>query len=275
LRRPLSPAQAAALGALQGPAELLPVSSSGHLVLVPALLGWRYGELDAELRKSFEVALHAGTAAALLIVLRHEVAEVVRGLDARRLARHLLEMLPAAGAALALERPIEERLGSPRGVARAQIAAGLALALADLSPACRTRDEAGLADGLAIGLAQATALAPGVSRNGATLTAARLLRFQRPAANRLSRHAALPIIVAATGLKGFRLARRGLPRPAVAPFAAGLAAAFGSTLACSRMVGWMDRAGSYAPFAAYRAGLGAAALRVLTNRQDSSVTLRP
>ncbi|HKP88659.1 MAG TPA: undecaprenyl-diphosphate phosphatase, partial [Thermoleophilaceae bacterium] len=107
----LSPAQAAALGAIQGPAELLPVSSSGHLVLVPALLHWRYGELDAELRKSFEVALHAGTALALLIGLRREVAEVVRELDGRRLARHALEMAPPAAAALCFERPIEQRLG--------------------------------------------------------------------------------------------------------------------------------------------------------------------
>jgi len=178
----LSPAQAAALGALQGPAELLPVSSSGHLVLVPALLSWRYSDLDPELRKSFEVALHAGTAVALLIGLRHEVAEVVRELDRRRIARHLLEMVPAAGAAFALERPIERRLGTPRSVAVAQIAGGLGLALADLAPAGRPREDAGFGDALAIGLAQATALVPGVSRNGATLTAARLLRFERAAA---------------------------------------------------------------------------------------------
>jgi undecaprenyl-diphosphatase len=259
-------AQAAALGALQGPAELLPVSSSGHLVLVPALLGWRYGELDAELRKSFEVALHAGTAAALLIGLRHEVAEVVRELDARRLARHGFEMLPPAAAALAFERPIEERLGSPRRVAVAQIVAGIALGLADRSPARRSRHDAGPADGLAIGIAQATALAPGVSRNGATLTAARLLRFERPAANRLSRHAALPIILAATGLKGRRLARRGLPAGMAASFGAGFAAAFASTLASSRLVGRVDGARSYAPFAAYRVALGCSALALLTRR---------
>jgi undecaprenyl-diphosphatase len=242
------------------------VSSSGHLVLVPALLGWRYGELDAELRKSFEVALHAGTAFALLIGLRREVAEVVRELDGARLVRHGLEIVPPAVAALLWERPIEERLGDPRGVALAQVAAGAALALADRAPAQRTREGAGALDGLAIGIAQATALAPGVSRNGATLTAARLLRFERPAANRLSRHAALPIILAATGLKGYRLARRGLPRAMAAPFAAGLGAAFVSTLASSRLVARVDAARSYAPFAAYRVALGAAALGVLTRR---------
>jgi undecaprenyl-diphosphatase len=255
-----------ALGALQGPAELLPVSSSGHLVLVPALLGWRLGELDAELRKSFEVALHAGTAAALLIGLRREVAEAVRELDASRVVRHGLEFLPAGLVALVLERRIEERLGSPRQVAVAQVAGGLALGLADLAPAERGRDGAGPLDALAIGVAQAAALAPGVSRNGATLTAARLLRFRRPAANRLSRHAALPIILAATGLKGFRLARRGMAREVAGPFAAGALASFASTLAATRLVRAMDEAPSYLPFAAYRVGLGAAALAILERR---------
>ncbi|MEA2471758.1 MAG: undecaprenyl-diphosphatase, partial [Thermoleophilaceae bacterium] len=86
--------QAVGLGLMQGPAELLPVSSSGHLVLVPALLGWSYVELDDELRKSFEVALHAGTALALLIALRHEVDEVLRDLDGARLLRHALSFVP-------------------------------------------------------------------------------------------------------------------------------------------------------------------------------------
>src|SRR5581483_7022943 len=99
-------AQAAALGVLQGPTELLPVSSSGHLVLVPRLLGWRYARLDPEVRKSFEVALHAGTAAALLIALRSEVVEVLLELEPRRVLHHALSTAPAAVAALAFERAI-------------------------------------------------------------------------------------------------------------------------------------------------------------------------
>jgi undecaprenyl-diphosphatase len=227
------------------------------------MLGWRYGELDAELRKSFEVALHAGTAAALLIGLRREVAEAVRELDGGRILRHALEFLPPAAAATALERTIEGRLGSPRAVAIAQVAAGVVLGLADRSPAERGREEAGPLDALAIGLAQAAALAPGVSRNGATLTAARLLGFERQAANRLSRHAALPIILAAAGLKGFRLARRGMEREVARPFALGALASVVSTLAATRLVRAMDEAPSYAPFAAYRVGLGTAALVIL------------
>jgi undecaprenyl-diphosphatase len=235
-------------------------------VLVPALLNWSYVDLDDELRKSFEVALHAGTAAALLIALRGEVGEAVRSLDRARITRHVLEFVPPGLAALAFERVIEQRLGSARGVALAQVAGGAALALADRMPAVRSHDEAGAADALAIGVAQACALAPGVSRNGATLTAARLLRFERPASNRLSRHAALPIILAAAGLKGYRLWRRGLPRSLAAPFAVGAGAAFGSTLVSTRLIRVVDGARSYAPFAAYRVALGTLAAYRLPRR---------
>lgn len=255
--------QALALGAIQGPTELLPVSSSGHLTLLPALLGWDRGGLDPELAKSYDVALHAGTAAALAIALRGEVSEVLRSLDSRRLLGIAQTFAPAALVAGLFEHQIEDRLGSPRSVAAAQVAAGLALVLADRSPAVRPHADAGPLDHLLIGIGQACALVPGVSRNGATLTAARLLRFDRPAASVLSRHAALPVIGGAAALKGLRLARRGLPRELRAPFAAGAAAAFASTLASRRLVQVMDRARSYAPFAAYRMALGAVALRAL------------
>jgi undecaprenyl-diphosphatase len=235
-------------------------------VLVPALFGWSYRELDDELRKSFEVALHAGTACALLIALRHEVVEVARELDGERLLRHALTFLPPGAAAFLLERPIEQRLGSARGVAVAQVAAGAVLWGADRAPAVRPAETARLRDALLIGCAQACALAPGVSRNGATLTAARLLRFDRRASNRLSRHAALPIILAAAGLKGLRLYRRGLPAELARPFAAGAVAAFASTLAASPLVGVVDRARSYAPFAAYRVAIGAISLMRLNGR---------
>ena len=248
------------LGALQGPAELLPISSSGHIALVPELLGWPYGRLDADLRKAFEVALHAGTALALVIALRDEVVQVGRSLDAGRAAGIALALLPPAAAAAAFEHEIEQRLGSADSVALAQIVAGLALAAADRGPAVRSQAQAAALDHLAIGVGQAAALVPGVSRNGGTLTALRLLRFERGAANRLSRHAALPIIVAATVLKAVRLSRRGLARDLRAAFAAGASTAFISTLLSFRLVRRVDGARSYAPFAAYRVALGVVAL---------------
>src|SRR5437763_16163270 len=94
--RPITIGQAIALGTLHGPAELLPISSSGHVAVVPWLAGWNYDRLDDELRKSFEVALHAATAAALLIGLRREVEDAVRGLSFRRAWQIGLSFAPPA-----------------------------------------------------------------------------------------------------------------------------------------------------------------------------------
>jgi undecaprenyl-diphosphatase len=257
---------ALALGALHGPTELLPVSSSAHTELVPWLLDWPYATLDGELRKAFEVALHAGTATALLVGLRDEVAAAARGLDARRLALMLGSFVPPALVGYGLERPIEERLGTPRTIAWGLLAGAVALALADaVGPQRRVRAQAGAHDALALGVAQACALVPGVSRNGATLTAARLRGFRRRDANVLSRHVALPIIVGATALKGTRLARRGLPRPMAAAFAAGVGASFASTLASVRVLRAVERGRPFLPWALYRVALAVVVLRRCEN----------
>src|ERR1700727_1203566 len=92
---PLTTSRALALGALHGPAELMPISSSAHVTLVPYLLGWDYARADPDLRKAFEVALHAGTAAALLIGLRDEVGAALRGMTPALAAQLVLASLPA------------------------------------------------------------------------------------------------------------------------------------------------------------------------------------
>lgn len=99
---------------------------------MPWLLRWPYEELDAELQKAFEVALHAGTAAALLIALRGEVEEAARGFDTRRAALIVLSFVPPAVAGYTLERPIEERMGTPRSIAVGLLLGSAAMALADL-----------------------------------------------------------------------------------------------------------------------------------------------
>jgi undecaprenyl-diphosphatase len=262
------------LGLLHGPAELLPISSSGHTTLMPWLLGRPYTELDPEYRKAFEVALHAGTAAGLLLGLRREVGDAVRHLDARRLALVALSFAPPAVAGYTLERPIERRMGTPSTIAVGLLLGSALMLVADRAPERRDRDDANALDGLVLGVAQASALVPGVSRNGATLSAARLRRFRRPAASELSRHVALPIIVGATWLKGARLARRGIPRELRAPFAAGTVASFVSTLASAWLVGRVDRGHRLAPYAAYRSAL---ALTVLARAAQARArgTTRP
>jgi undecaprenyl-diphosphatase len=254
---------AAALGALQGPAELLPISSSGHITLVPWLLGWPYPDLDPELRKSFEVALHAGTAAALLIGLRSEVADAARSFDRRRLELVVLSFVPPAIVGYTLERPIERRLGTPATIAAGLLIGAAAMAWADRAPQERRRDDAGAADAIWLGVAQASALVPGVSRNGATLAAARRRRFTREDANALSRHVALPIIVGAAALKGTRLARRGVPGGTAAALAVGAGTAFASTLLSIRLIAQVERDRSLGPYALYRGVLAAAVIRRL------------
>lgn len=259
----LPAARAVALGLVQGPAELLPVSSSAHIVLLPWLAGWEWEELDPELRKSFEVALHAGAAAALLIGQRRLIAEELRQFDGRRVALLGLSFLPAAVVGYTLERPIERHLGGPRATAYGLLAGAAAMLIADRRPQRRGRGEATASDGLALGLAQAAALAPGVSRNGVTLAAARWRRFSRDQANLLSRTIALPIIVGATALKGTRLARRGVSPSLRRSLAVGVAASFASTLASQRLIRLVERDRALWPYAAYRAGLAAVVLAKL------------
>lgn len=248
---------ALALGLLHGPAELLPISSSAHVTLVPWLLGWDYAELDPELRKEFEVALHAGTAAALLIVLREELLTV-------RLRIVALASAPAAVAGYALERPIERSLGTPATIAACLVVGAVALAWADRKPGTRASSDAGPRDALWLGVAQACALVPGVSRSGATLAAARHRGFRRQDARRLSQHVALPVILGAGALKGIRVRRRRAPFGSA--LAVGAAASFASTLASARLIRSLDHDRSLALYAAYRIALAAAVLRRLTAR---------
>jgi undecaprenyl-diphosphatase len=252
--------RALALGLMHGPAELLPISSSGHIELVPWLLGWDGVSPDPEVRKAFEVALHAGTAAALVVILRDEVIEAAGEVSLDSAAVVALSLLPPVIVGFALERPIERYLGKPVTIAVGLIAGALALGWSDREPQQRTFDEATPLDGLWLGIGQACALFPGVSRNGATLTAARLRRFARVDAERLSRHVALPVIGGATALKCLRLWQRGLPTGSGPVFAVGVIASFASTLGSTPLIALVERDRSLLPFAAYRVALGSAAL---------------
>src|ERR1039458_5046339 len=153
-----------ALGLVHGPTELLPISSSAHTILIPWLAGWPYADLDPELRKSFEVALHAGTAAALLADLpsaqagglRRRWRQTVRGqqtvrghalapagaapmLDARQAWLIALSLVPPVIAGYTLEQPLQRRLGGPPTIAYGLLIGGVAMALADTPPPDGTR----------------------------------------------------------------------------------------------------------------------------------------
>jgi undecaprenyl-diphosphatase len=253
----LSLRHALALGLAHGPTELLPISSSAHTILIPLLAGWPYAELDPELRKSFEVALHAGTAAALLVDLRslesHPVLRAVlqrlgarspqpaaRGqtpessspgtaplpatssteLPARQaLLVVALSFIPPAIVGYTFEQPLQRRLSGPATILAGLLLGGVTMALADIRAADGTRPlaRASALDGLLLGLAQTCALVPGVSRSGAVLTAARARGFGRADSSTLARRTGLPVIVGAGALKTGRLLQRGAARDAPIP----------------------------------------------------------
>jgi len=269
-RHTLAVRHAIVLGLLEGPTELLPVSSSAHTILVPLLAGWPYDELDAEVRKSFEVSLHAGAALALALRMRRQLGAVAARLDRRSLAALALSSAPPAGAGLLLQRPIERRLGGPRATAAALALGAIAMLLADARPETRRVRDAGPRDALAIGVAQALALVPGISRSGAALTAARARRFRRCDAHVLSWRAALPVMLGASLPRGARAAARRLPPGAATMLAAGSASALCSTLASARMLcrrGGHQR--SPLPFSLYRLALAALVAGRLRGRAAS------
>lgn len=225
---------------------------------MPWLAGWRWHEADPEARKSFEVAVHAGGAGALLLGQRELIASELRAFDLRRAAVVALSFVPPALVGYRFERDIERRLGSPGATAAGLVAGSVAMLVADRRPQRRGPGDASPLDGLVLGLGQAAALVPGVSRNGATLAGARWRCFTREHANLLSRTVALPVIVGASLLKGARLRRRGSEPRLRAALAVGVAASFASTLASQRLIRLVERDRALWPYAAYRVALAAA-----------------
>jgi undecaprenyl-diphosphatase len=266
MRRRLTPCDALLLGAVQGPSELLPISSSAHIALLTHALGEPGAGREAELYDSLEVALHAGTAAALLIAGRREVLRTARELDGPRLVAGALALAPAALVGYLLERRPAARRNGPRALAAGLIAGAAAMALADARPQTRTLAQATPRDGLLLGAAQVSALLPGVSRNGATLTVARARGFGREDAQALSWRVGLPVIAGAAALKTLRLAQDGVSREALRVLAAGAGAAFLSTLAGAPLIGPGRRGRRLAPFALYRLALAAVAMRAASGQ---------
>lgn len=222
---------AAILGALQGLTEVLPISSSAHLILVPRLLKWPESGL------TFDVALHLGTLIALSLYFWRDILDMginsVRALSggglhsfANRLPFYIIAgSIPAAVVGKTLEGPIEEIFRkSPLLIALFLILFALLLALADTTGAKRWKmDRLALKGALIIGVAQCLALIPGVSRSGITITAALLLGFKREAAARFSFLLSLPIVAGAGILKVGHLAKTGVPAGETAPLLVGVA----------------------------------------------------
>jgi undecaprenyl-diphosphatase len=272
-------AHAIVLGITQGLSEFLPISSSGHLILVPWLFGWKEltGTANADLNKTFDVALHVGTLVAALVYFRKDLLRfagagltsirqrAVNTTDQRLAWLLLLSAIPGAVLGAALEDPIQEHLGQIWLVAVMLIVFGLVLLVADRLPATMGEEGFGPRQAVIMGLAQAAALSPGVSRSGITITAGRALGFDRNAAARLSFLMSIPIIGGAALFKGADLATNGLPPGTAAAFLWGIVASAITGLGAVWLVLRVVRTRSFLPFVVYRVMAGVAVLAVLAS----------
>lgn len=243
--------QAAVLGAVQGAAEVVPVSSSAQLTLLPWLLGWP----APPHRTAFAAGLHAGSTLGVTAVLRPELRTLTSTPAGRRRAGLVAaSCLPVALTGAAVADAVENRLGRPPQVAALLASAGLALWVADRRP--QTVPVVGAGQTTAAALAQAIAVAPGMSRSGVALTALRLCRVERAEAAGFSLLMSLPVTAGAAALTLARADRQTL-RGLVRPLAVGLPAAAASA-AIATAVQRRSTGSSVTLPVLYRIGLAAA-----------------
>lgn len=262
--------QALVLGLVQGATELLPISSSGHLILVPWLFDWDYLEAHEEFNQTFDVALHVGTLVAVVAYFRADVVRLaaawlgsvrrrrVESADERVAWFVAIATVPAAAIGALGEGFIAENLGEPWQIAILLAVFGVLLWIADRTPATRRMSDLGPGTALAVGLAQSLALMPGVSRSGITITAGRFLGLDRDSAARFSFLLLIPIVFGASLWKGVTDVLLGdLPPGWQGPFLVGtIAAAASGLVAIWGLLGYVRRH-DYTIFVLFRLAVAA------------------
>ena len=264
------------LGIVQGLTEFLPISSSGHLVIVPWLFGWNDFDTVAT-AKAFDTALHLGTLVAVLIYLRKDlIVYITQGSQlifsrrqqptsaGQRAWLLVLSAVPAGIVGAAFEDKITEKLGSPALISVSLIVFGVVLIWADRRATSKNHlqsvDSLTMRDALVIGTAQILALNPGTSRSGITITAARLAGYSREAAARLSFLMSVPIISGAVVFKLAKLVRDGIPDGLLMPMIVGIVVAgISGWIAMWSMIRLVQTK-TFAPYVVYRCLIGAGVL---------------
>jgi undecaprenyl-diphosphatase len=271
----VSELEALLLGIVQGLTEFLPISSSGHLILVPWLQDYTFLETHSDFNKTFDVAIHAGTLVAVVSYFRADLWRMVEGFlhSARTRAIHTTdEMLawfvvvgtiPAVLVGGLGEDWIDDNLGEPWMIGILLIVFGLVLYDADRRPQRKTLEAVSLRQGLYIGLAQCLALCPGVSRSGITITAGRYMGFDRDSAARISFLMLVPVTAGAVLFKGYGAIRDGLPDDVIGPIIVGIiASAISGYLAIAGLLK-LVRTHSYDGFVVYRVLAGVLVLLII------------
>lgn len=243
------------LGIVQGVGEFLPISSSAHLVLVPWLMGWRYEGL------TFDVALHMGTLLAVVVyfwqdwlILLHDGLLRRRTMEGRLFWYLVAATIPGAVFGFLFEKQAETVFREPLVIGSMLMIMGVVLYLADARAASyKDLHRVGLADGIWIGISQALAIIPGVSRSGITMAAGRMLGMTRETAARFSFLMSTPIILGA----GLLQLRHLTPADLNAPFYAGVAvSAVVGFISIGFLLRYLNRH-SFGLFAWYRLLFGA------------------
>jgi undecaprenyl-diphosphatase len=272
----LTNGQAFVLGVVQGMTELLPISSSGHLILVPWGAEWTFLQENARFNQTFDVALHLGTLVAVGAYFWGDLVRLVRAwigtIGRRRIETPderiawfvFVATIPAGVVGLLGEDAIADHLGEPWQILVLLAGGALLLWWADSFAQRRSMGDLGLGHALVMGLAQALALAPGVSRSGITITAGRFMGLDRDSAARFSFLLLLPTVLGAVVLKGVGDVLLGdLPNGWQGPFLVGTLAALGSgLLAIDWLLGYVRRH-TYGIFVVYRLVLASIVLFVI------------
>ena len=252
--RSVSAFHAIIFGIIQGATEFLPVSSSAHLTLMHWITGWTDGGASD---LTFDVALHFGTLVAILVYFGRDWVELLKRRD-KLVALVLVACIPGAIAGAALEKHAEEAFRAPIHIALLLAVMGLVMAAAERwSRRTREMGQMGWSDAIGIGLAQALAIMPGVSRSGITMTVGLALGLTRDAAARFSFLLATPILLGATLFKCRHLLSGGAGAD-VSACALGMLAAAVTGLACVHWLMQFLRRHTFYPFAVYRVALASA-----------------
>ncbi|MDH5189136.1 MAG: undecaprenyl-diphosphate phosphatase [Rhodospirillaceae bacterium] len=251
----------AVLALVQGITEFLPISSSGHLVLVPWALGWKDQGL------LIDVAVHVGTLGAVMLYFKGDIFDMINGLwrmakgrgynDGARLAVYLIvATIPVVIAGFVVNKIFPDGIRSILVIGWATLGFGILLWITDKFGLTLKRIEhLKFFDVIAIGLAQTLALIPGTSRSGITMTAGRLLGMERTDAARFSMLLSIPTIIGAGTLKGYELLKIGDASISASAFIAAALSFVSALVAIFLMMAWLRRA-TFAPFVIYRAFLG-------------------
>lgn len=268
--------QALVLGAVQGFTELMPLSSSGHLILVPWLFERTYRDETEGFNRTFDVALHLGTLVAVVAYFWTELGQLVRAwwqsvrakairdADERVAWVVIVATIPAVVVGAALSGPIERYLGEPWQIAIFLAVGAVVLYAVDRQPTDRSLGDLTVGKAIFLGAAQTLSLAPGVSRSGIVISAARYLRLDRDSAARISFYLLVPVTFGAVVYEGVNdVLLTGLPPGSAGPFIVGMLTAFVTAFAAIWILLDYVRRHTYTAFVVYRLVAAATILLII------------